>query len=204
MKVTTAKKVATKTPAKPAKPAKVPAAKPATKAKEAPAALVLANPKTSAREAFATIGARGVCLFTGTRNKQGEVAPLTDHNGKPAAFPFSAIAIGEKVTLQWKGKELPSQVGKAFRAWVSPAGQPVVILPLAQAVKSGLVVGFKGSVDGEAQETFYLPRGYKTGQKLPAYVGRLNEGGRVETFSHPGGTERQAGTNGKLALAKVK
>lgn len=132
----------------------------------------------------AVIGSKGVALVSCLRNKDGEISPLSDCHGRRADFPFAKVKADGKATLcPWKGKGDAASLGKALRAWVSKAGEPVRFLPLADALKSGAVVSVEFTVGDKAQAVGYVPKGGQAqrwqyvGTEAPGF------GGRFETQS---------------------
>lgn len=170
-----------KTPATPATPAKGEAKKPA-KVKAGKGAPVI--PQKG--EWFACIGSKGCALFKG-QNIGGKVAPLENCSGRLADFP-ALSPCGDKLNVQWKGASDASQYGKAVRAWVSQAGETVSLYSLKDALKKGLVVKLKATVDsgkGPQKAEVVVPRGTNAGHRAPQYVGAEIPGGRYETKGLP-------------------
>lgn len=161
---------------------------------------VMAKSVTGKTLVLVAVGTRGVAFIPAVQNKEGQLAPTEDHNGKKATFPFAAVEIGAPTILPWKGKGEQSELGKAFRAWVSPAGAPIKVYKLEDAKRLKVIKAIKVKVDGGKPEEAWVSD-HKVGQKLPQYLGTTRPGGRLEPYVHPDGKKRQGLSHHKVEVA---
>lgn len=168
-----ASKKGAKKPSKPSKGNPKKGAKPSKKPAAVQATPTLAS--ITAGEWFAATGTKGTALFKGRLNTEGFVIPLETCSGRKADLP--PVCKTGKSVIVWKGNSPTSQAGKAVRAWVSQAGQPVTVERLKNAKACHRL---SAEVDGK-KSTVWVPVGVRSGMKAPQYVGIERPGGRVET-----------------------
>lgn len=157
--------------------------------------------KPLAKTILATVGTRGVILCAGTPFTDGSFRPDRDYNGKATGEIMGVLPpAGENVTVQWKGKVTPSaRFWRALGAYVSRSGQePVRVLPLLAALKSGLVQKRKATLGGKTLDA-YVPKGWTAAQCVPQYVGCANSTGRLEKYAVVGGHDREGAALSKAA-----
>lgn len=141
--------------------------------------------KTGTQVTFVTIGSKGTVCFRGIWTETG-VEPLFDTYGRSyranSYFLKPEEVTGEPFLCEWKGsKGEQSALGKAIGAWVSNAGKPVSVLPLAKAIERKLVKAYAVKADGHKLTVFLPPADYKA-LPFPQILACDTVLGRIENY----------------------